>query len=205
MFPSAEVACPGLLVRRGLLPRRGPRRGHATNRTHCEGTRFDPHWRTRQARYTVSHGMPVETPRSTDLAVPQTLPLMKQTAVRQARSDAGRCVNPQPLSGPRYPQHRAAARISHRYTKCRSRWLELAPRRRGPRPEALPPERSGRLEHLVEVPFQEFPVRPVQPVFRQPDRCSGPGIELLTVAEFVAQSGADQQPESRVDTEIPRS
>jgi hypothetical protein len=55
---------------------------------------------------------------------------------------------------------------------------------------------SGRLEDGVQVPLEEFPVRPIRASLRQCDRRPGAPVELLAVPELVAQPRADQQPEA---------
>ena len=55
-------------------------------------------------------------------------------------------------------------------------------------------------EHGVEVPFQELVVRPVGLAVWERDLLPGFGVELLPVAELVAQPRADLQPTGRPAT-----
>jgi hypothetical protein len=61
---------------------------------------------------------------------------------------------------------------------------------------------SRRLENLVQVPFQELPLRPVGLAFGQVDDVPGSGVELIAVTELVPQPGADKQAVPGIDAEM---
>ena len=61
---------------------------------------------------------------------------------------------------------------------------------------------SGSFELLGEVPFQEFALGPVRPVFREGDELPGLGVEPLAVAEILTQPWADPQPVGGIDAEV---
>jgi len=63
-------------------------------------------------------------------------------------------------------------------------------------------KRSGRPEHFVEVPLQELAVRPVSTARWQFDDLSRLGIELLAVAELLAQPGTDHEPVCGVHAQV---
>jgi hypothetical protein len=62
--------------------------------------------------------------------------------------------------------------------------------------------RSGRLEDLVGVPLQELAVRPVGPTRWQLDDLACLGVELLAVAELLAQPRADQEAVSGIQAQV---
>ena len=57
-------------------------------------------------------------------------------------------------------------------------------------------------EDLGKVPFQELAFRPVGPALRQIDQLPGPGVEMIAVAEVLAQPGTNEQPILGIDADV---